>query len=321
MGVSVAQSSKSSFAKESIEHEGFLGFCRNGEDKTTMRPISFKLGQVLMKLIADKIQIIVLGSTANVAKIGQITVEAGGVIFNSRDTIKSLGLTIDSKLTWIDHINKLSRSYHLTARSLCPLKSVLSKPNFIKVIDACLMSKLSFMSSIWGTANKNTLNILERGMRRTARSIYGLKWWELVRDHITGDLKCMWPKSQYIYNLLCIVFTITSSENHVPFLSHRLVRNNEVHEHHTRRSSSLRVNFTPKCKLSERSLEFFACIKWNELPPSVNLTNIFKFRKTERTYFRYNVVQLFWSLLIDCLLMSCSSAFHLTLSISIHVLF
>jgi hypothetical protein len=51
------------------------------------------------------------------------------------------------------------------------------------VIDACLMSKLALMSSIWGTANKNTLNILERGMRRTARSIYGLKWWEPVRDH------------------------------------------------------------------------------------------------------------------------------------------
>jgi hypothetical protein len=233
-----------------------------------------------MKLNADKTQIIVLGSAANVAKIGQITVEVGGVLVNSRDTIKSLGLTIDSKLTWIDHINRLSRSYHLTARSLCPLKCVLSESNFIKVIDACLMSKLTFMSSIWGTANKNTLNILERGMRRTARSIYGLKWWEPVRDHITGDLKWMLPKSQYIYNLLCIVFTITSSENHVPFLSHRLVKNNEVHEHHTRRSSSLRVNFTPKCKLSERSLEFYACIKWNELPSSVNLSNIFTFRKT-----------------------------------------
>jgi hypothetical protein len=87
----------------------------------------------------------------------------------------------------------------------------------------------------------------------------------------------MLPKEQYIYKLLCIVFTISSPENHVPFLSHRLVRNNDVHEHHTIRGSFLRVNFKPKCKLSERSLKSFACIKWNELPPSVNLSNIITF--------------------------------------------
>jgi hypothetical protein len=109
-----------------------------------------------------------------------------------------------------------------------------------------------------------------------ARSIYGLKWW----DPIEEDLKWMLPKSQYLYNLLCIVFVISRSENLVPFLSHRLLRNNDVHEYNTRESSSLRVNFVPKCKISERSLEFVACIKWNELPPSVNFSNISTFRKT-----------------------------------------
>jgi hypothetical protein len=75
-----------------------------------------------MKLNVSKTQVILLGNAHNVAKIGPINIQIDGTIITSSDTLKSVGLTIDSRLSWVDHINKLSRSYHLSARSLLSIE-------------------------------------------------------------------------------------------------------------------------------------------------------------------------------------------------------
>jgi hypothetical protein len=75
-----------------------------------------------MKLNVKKTQLILLENAHNISKIGQVKLELDGTTIFSQDTLKSLGLTIDSKLTWYDHLNKISRSFHLAARSLYPLR-------------------------------------------------------------------------------------------------------------------------------------------------------------------------------------------------------
>jgi hypothetical protein len=49
-----------------------------------------------MTLNMSKTQIIVIGNAANVARIGQVSIEINGTTINSSDCIKSLGLQIDS---------------------------------------------------------------------------------------------------------------------------------------------------------------------------------------------------------------------------------
>ncbi|XP_035708048.1 uncharacterized protein LOC118435748 [Folsomia candida] len=80
-----------------------------------------------MTLNLDKTQFILIGSTSNLNKVGVVEFEVNGIVIKSQNELKSLGLIIDSKLSWSKHINSISRRFHMVATSLYPLKKVMSQ--------------------------------------------------------------------------------------------------------------------------------------------------------------------------------------------------
>jgi len=189
-----------------------------------------------LELNVQKTQIIVLGNASNVQKLGQITVNFNGQSIHRQETIKSLGLTIDLKLTWLDHINKLSRSFHLTARSLFALKPVLSQTNYLSVINAYLMSKLDYLCTIWGSASTTSLKLLERSIRRTARSVLGLNISSPVGVRIRTELGWHLPRENYYYFLLNFLYRISMCRS-IPCFSETCQLNSNLHTHNTRNKS------------------------------------------------------------------------------------
>jgi hypothetical protein len=145
-----------------------------------------------LKLNIEKTQLIVLDNSSNVTKIGQVSLEHDGSIIRSSETIKSLGFVIDSRLTWAQQINRISRSHHLAARSIYPLRSVLSEKYFLLVY-ACIMSIFDYMVIIWGTASKQCLSNVDRCIRRTARYVLHKTKYEIVSSDICNRLKWFSP--------------------------------------------------------------------------------------------------------------------------------
>jgi len=137
-----------------------------------------------MKINIKKTQLLVLGTPHNLSRLPEIKVHFGDSIITNQETIKSLGLTIDGKLAWLDHINKLSRSIHLTARSLYPLRTIFTTHQFLTIFNACIMSKCMYMSSVWGDAKKGVLKHLENAIRQCARTILKKKWHEPIKEDI-----------------------------------------------------------------------------------------------------------------------------------------
>jgi hypothetical protein len=110
-----------------------------------------------MALHVSKTQLIVVGNASNVARVGQVSLDINGTVILSSDCIKSLGLQIDSKLSWSHHINSLSRCFHFMAKSLYPLKPVLSIMNFMRIIEACVICLTNYMVFIWGNASTSNI--------------------------------------------------------------------------------------------------------------------------------------------------------------------
>jgi hypothetical protein len=110
-----------------------------------------------MKLNVGKTQFIVLGNGYNLAEIGKVQINIDGITIASQGTLKCLGLTVDSRLTWIEHINKLSRNLHLSARSLYPLRHLLTENQFIQIFNAVVFSKCNYISLLWGRPTKQTV--------------------------------------------------------------------------------------------------------------------------------------------------------------------
>jgi hypothetical protein len=70
-----------------------------------------------MWLNISKTQLIVVGNASDVARVGQVSTELDGLTIISTGSIRSLGLVIDSRLSWTQHLNKISRTHHLMANS------------------------------------------------------------------------------------------------------------------------------------------------------------------------------------------------------------
>jgi len=237
-----------------------------------------------MQLNVEKTQLILLGNAVNVSRIGQITINIDGKTIQSSDTIKSLGLTIDAELKWLTHINKLSRSYHLTAKSLYPLKRILSTDNFIKIFNACVLSLCNFMSIIWGTASKSSLKIIEKNIRTSARIILGKRKYDPIKDDIYGRLGWFLPKDSYDYSALCLIFKITKTEE-IPYFRNTLKYRHEIHSHQTRNKGDLNANFIPRNSYGKKSIFINACNIWKELPDEIsNAASIITFKSNLKSF-------------------------------------
>jgi retron-type reverse transcriptase len=241
-----------------------------------IRKLEFDLQNVLkwmnengMKLNVAKSQFIVLGNGHNLSKIGQVQINIDGTVITSQDTFKSLGLTVDSGLTWVDHINRLSRNLHLSARSLYPLRHLLTDNQFILVFNAGVISKCNYMSLLWGAANKTNCYVIERRIRQAARIILSKRWCDPVRSDIHSYLGWFLPHELYTFNLMCFTYKTIHSQSTCSYFGDAFRFVGDVHSHGTRNTKQL---FVPNVRLNEygkRSISYSASMKWNDLPNEI----------------------------------------------------
>jgi hypothetical protein len=161
-----------------------------------------------MSLNVSKTQLIVIGNASNVARVGQVSIDVNGTVIVSTDCIKSLGLYKDSNLSWNQHINSLSRRYHFMAKSLYPLKPVLSSINMLRIIEACLISLTNYMVIIWGNASESNIRIIDRCIRSSARALLSKSKYDRILSDIYEQLHWLLPADSHIYFSLCLIYKI-----------------------------------------------------------------------------------------------------------------
>jgi len=161
-----------------------------------------------LELNLNKTQMIVVGSPRIVRALGPVSVTVRNITIKSSNVMKGLGLHIDSELNWAHHVNYITKRCNSQLWSLYPLQHMLSLPNMKLVINAYLMSKLRYMSVIWGTCNLKTKKQVERIVRRSARFVLSLHKYDKVKLRTTDELKWLFPHYLYQYELLKIAYGI-----------------------------------------------------------------------------------------------------------------
>lgn len=106
------------------------------------------------------------------------------------ETVKYLGMTMDRRLTWKQHIK--AKHYHLKIKSkklfwLLGPKSQLSLNNKLRIYKAILKPVWTYGIQIWGTASKSNIDIFERFQSKTFRLITNAPWF-ITNHHIRLDL-------------------------------------------------------------------------------------------------------------------------------------
>ena len=175
---------------------------------------------------------------------------------------KFLGVIIDDKLTFKDHIAHVSSKVAKGIGILCKARRVLNRDSLITLYYSFIYPHLSYCNQIWGNLSLNALKRLDILQKRAIRIICGVH----PRTHTLPLFKQL-----HILNLVQInKFLIGQMmfkfhKEQLPYVMSNLFQyNSEFHEYQTRHSNFLHL---PKFKseLGKRSLAFWGAKVWNSI--------------------------------------------------------
>jgi len=221
----------------------------------------------LMELNIDKTQMVVIGIPRVVRSIGTVTVKVKHIEIKSTNCIKSLGLLIDSELTWAHHIGNVTRNCNSVLWSLYPIQRMLTQVNRKLVLNAYILSKLRYMCPIWGSATKACKKKVEAVLRKAGRYVLSLQKYDKVKYEMSNLLMWLFPDNMYQYEILKLAYSILAG-NCPPYFNKyldfsyiptRVTRNKTYYQTSL---SNLRSNTS----YGYKSFKFVATTLWLNLP-------------------------------------------------------
>ena len=193
------------------------------------------------------------------------------------DHTKFLGILIDKKLTWLQHVNHISLKI---ARSLCTLSKLrykLPKKCLLTLYYTLIYPHLNYCIIMWGSAAKTVLLKLVLLQKRAVRLIDNASYLS-HSDPIFSKLLIL--KLNSLYKLSCIIFMYKIKYNHIPNVCNDLVLiNNTSSSLYSLRTIDYFLIPNHRTTLRSRCIKIQGPKLWKSIPDSlmaVTTLNAFK---------------------------------------------
>ena len=145
------------------------------------------------------------------------------------------------------------------------IRSYFSKESLKKVGSAIVLSVVSYMAAVWGTACNKDLIIVEKVIRSLGRLVLGKRKYDPIAEEIRTDLKWMFPNELSEFKVLCIMNNIVK-DNQVPFFTNYFAKVCDQHVHYTRGASDkLKSTVDPKTNFGLQTFNYRGAKLWNEM--------------------------------------------------------
>ena len=197
---------------------------------------------------------------------------------------KLLGVVIDEKLTWEDHLNEIIIPKVLKGlRMLRELRSILTCSQMIALYQSLVLPHFDYCSTIWGNCGVVLRNKLQKLQNRAARIItrsgYEVRSTEILSSLGWCDLETRRnrQKSAVMYKVINGIAPDYLQELFVPV--------NEAHNYNLR-FSDMNVKIPqPHTEYLRRSLSYSGARLWNSLPSTIkSLPNLNNFNNVINAY-------------------------------------
>lgn len=209
-----------------------------------------------------------------------------GEIMPYVDSFKYLGLIMDSRLTWQNHIDQLS----ITLSKMCGLIRKLTEFVPFKALKnlyyAFFHSHLQHLTIIWGCATNERVKQIQILQNRCLKMIQKLPHLHSSALLFTDSRLSPLPvRALYHHQLLIYTHAVMHRQDLLTNMNFPRT----THNHHTRRADHLPI---PKVRTNygKRKLGYLGPILLNRLPSTLrNCVPPPKFKKELKTYIKTNV--------------------------------
>jgi hypothetical protein len=236
-----------------------------------------------LSLNIDKTNYIIFTWNTNTHEKYQITID--NAIIKHVDTTKFLGIHIDNKLHWHEHIKHVKKKMSSGLYALNSSKHILQQSHMKTLYYSLVHPYLNYGCLLWGNTHKTYINKLEIVQRKAIRAItksnYNAATSPLFKN--TNILKL-----SDVYNTQISTFMYDYSKSDLPSpLLQIFTSNNAIHSHQTRHSSDIHVTQ----RRSETVSRSFICrcpATWLSLPTDIK-------RSVSHNAFKYQIKRYYMS--------------------------
>ena len=155
------------------------------------------------------------------------------------NTCKFLGIIVDNRLKWTDHINALSTKISKSIGIISKTRKYLGQKTLLQLYYSFVYPYLLYGNLIWGNAGKTLLDKVEKKQKLAIRLIFNIRRKESVTA-VCKKKNIIKLKDLYHYTLTIFMHKLCHEE--LPSLFNVMFTvNNEVHDYPTRIQSHLHV--------------------------------------------------------------------------------
>lgn len=214
-----------------------------------------------MLVNASKTELILCGDRRQLTRLEAAPViNFMGETLQCKSEVKNLGVTMDSFLSWEQHVKQITDRCFGILIALLHAKQVLPVETLPRLIDGMVFSHVRYCIQVYGGTSVGAVRKLQSIFNFAAKVISGRRKF----DHVSDLLKQFeWLSAdQYIdYFDLCMLHKIITTGEPV-LLSSQFVFNRDIVGRHTRQSDQL-VLPKPKTNHGKRTHLYRACSLFN----------------------------------------------------------
>jgi len=218
-----------------------------------------------LSLNPDKSEAIVIGTGARQRIEGPVAViTVGDAHIDTADSVKSLGVVIDSELSFNKHVDNLCKAAYFHTRALSHIRKCVPETVALSVATSMVSSRLDYCNSVLYGTSKSNIQKLQRVQNTLARIVTGTK----RTEHISPVLaRLHWlPLTMRIdYKIALMTYKVITT--HRPGYLHDLL---QFHNPARQLRSSDRINYLhaerSRTVFGGRAYKHAAPAVWNSLP-------------------------------------------------------
>ena len=238
-----------------------------------------------LKMNGDKTEIIWFGSKATLKKLSSAdtTLRMGSTILEPMNSVRNLGVYMDSAMSMRTHISKVSSAcfYHL--RRVRQLSYAVSKSTMQWLVSALVLARIDYCNSVLACLPAIMLAPLKWIMNVAVRLVAELG----VRDNVTPAMREL-PVTFRVQYKLCLMVHSSVNRRSPEYITDVLVPMSSLQDWTTLRSSTSRSFDVPRTRtgFGERAFSVAGPAAWNKLPPNLRLiTDNCKFKRALKAHF------------------------------------
>ena len=239
-----------------------------------------------LEINPNKSQFLLVGSQKIVSKINcaGLCVKINDVIVPISNSAKNLGVLLNSKLTWEDHVNYICRKSFATLHSLTRLRKFLPVNVKKMLVESLILSRLEYGDVVYSDLTDALARRLQRIQNACVRFIYNLRY----SDHITPYLERLGWFKLYIrrkFHILLLLFKILRNEAPL-YLHQRFNYAQNAHPVNTRSKHTNALSVPAhKTNFAANSFSVTSVRFWNDIPENIRTaSSVAMFKRMLRDY-------------------------------------